>query len=250
MTEYLRIKNWSRYQHYKDRNPPWIKLHQEILSSEDWVLLADASRYCMLICMVVAARFDGHVPSNPAYLKRGAYLDRTPDLQPLIDCGFLVNPQANASDVQADASLEKETYREETETEKKERVLRTLSYQDAFEALWQGWRCHEMPKGSKKKAKDKWTTHVTKPGVDIELVIRGAAAYCVQASVTATKTCYISTWLTHHRWMDDHDLTNIGDDVSRQVDRMNAAWMTTGEEKDDKSHDEDRPALESEELDP
>ena len=26
-----RVKNWSKFQHYKNRNPPWIRLHVEIL---------------------------------------------------------------------------------------------------------------------------------------------------------------------------------------------------------------------------
>ena len=33
----LTIKNWHKFQHYKDRNPPWIKLHYEILTRPDWV---------------------------------------------------------------------------------------------------------------------------------------------------------------------------------------------------------------------
>jgi len=27
----LRVKNWGKFQHYKDRNPPWIKLHRGLL---------------------------------------------------------------------------------------------------------------------------------------------------------------------------------------------------------------------------
>ncbi len=26
-----RIKNWDKFQHFKNRRPPWIKLHREIL---------------------------------------------------------------------------------------------------------------------------------------------------------------------------------------------------------------------------
>jgi hypothetical protein len=31
---YLRVKNWSEFQHYKDRNPPWIKLHRTLLDHD------------------------------------------------------------------------------------------------------------------------------------------------------------------------------------------------------------------------
>ena len=109
-----RIKNWDQFQHYKDRNPPWIKLHFALLSSEDWVVLDDASRVLAVACMLIASQNDGVVPGNLKYIKRVAYLNDEPDLTPLIDCGFLL-PLADASTMQADARPETET---EEETEK------------------------------------------------------------------------------------------------------------------------------------
>ena len=32
----VRIKNWSKHQHFKDRTPPWIKLYRDILDDPDW----------------------------------------------------------------------------------------------------------------------------------------------------------------------------------------------------------------------
>jgi hypothetical protein len=129
MVEYLQIRNWKKFQHYKDRNPPWVKWHYEVLASEDWVMLADASKLLMPVCMLIGSRNEGRVPNNPTYIKRVAYLDKLPDLTPLISCGFLSEvladasvTQANDSALQADARPETETYRTETETEKKEVV--------------------------------------------------------------------------------------------------------------------------------
>ncbi len=31
-----RIKGWAKFQHFKDRRPPWIKLYREILEDPDW----------------------------------------------------------------------------------------------------------------------------------------------------------------------------------------------------------------------
>ena len=31
----MRIKNWAQFQHFKDRSPPWIKLHREFLDDYD-----------------------------------------------------------------------------------------------------------------------------------------------------------------------------------------------------------------------
>jgi len=127
MATKYKIKNWEKYQHYKDRNPPWIKLHVEILASEDWVTLADASKLLMVVCMIVAARNNGVIEGSPDYLKRVAYLDKRPDLSPLIECGFLEEVLADASEskqAQADA-------RPEGETEKKEVVRPVKEIQDS-----------------------------------------------------------------------------------------------------------------------
>jgi len=118
--KYLKVKNWTQFQHYKDRNPPWVKFHFEILASQDWVMLADASKLLACVCMLVASRHDGKVPNDPAYIKRVAYLDVMPDLQPLIDCGFL-EVLADASMMQADARQEAEAYSKETYSKETER---------------------------------------------------------------------------------------------------------------------------------
>lgn len=105
-----RVKNWRNFQHYKDRNPPWIKLHFSLLSSEDWVTLDDSSRVLAVACMLIASRNEGVIPSDMAYLKRVAYLNKTPNLTPLIECGFL------ESDSESKQTLA--TARPETETQR------------------------------------------------------------------------------------------------------------------------------------
>ena len=118
--DWLHIKNWDRFQHYSKRNPPWIKLHVEILTSADWVMLADASKLLAIVCIIIGARHKGRIPHDPDYIKRVAYLDKRPDLTPLINCGFLETLQADASTLQATATPETETEAYSKETKKKE----------------------------------------------------------------------------------------------------------------------------------
>ena len=91
----LRIRNWAEFQHYRDRNPPWIKLHFALLSSPDWLAMDDASRVLAVASMLLASRYNGFIPMTQegavdnSYIKRVAYLNTEPDFKPLIDCGFL-----------------------------------------------------------------------------------------------------------------------------------------------------------------
>jgi hypothetical protein len=101
----LRVKNWRQFQHYKDRNPPWIKLHFSMLASADWVVLDDRSRVLAVACMLVASRNEGLIDGSKfglEYLRRVAYLHQTPDLNPLIECGFL-EPASGCKRMLADA---------------------------------------------------------------------------------------------------------------------------------------------------
>jgi hypothetical protein len=109
------IRNWSEFQHYTKRNPPWVKLHFSLLSSADWVMLDDASRVLAVACMLLASRNEGCIDGSTQgvhYLKRVAYLNSSPNLKPLVACGFLI-PLADASTTQADARPETEAETEE-----------------------------------------------------------------------------------------------------------------------------------------
>lgn len=121
---YFVIPNWGEYQHYRDRNPPWIKLHVAILSSETWVALDDASRVLAVACMVLASKNGGKVPADSAYVRRVAYLNSDPDFKPLINSGFLEDPDgllADASTMLADASVLQADARPEERREEERR---------------------------------------------------------------------------------------------------------------------------------
>lgn len=110
-----RIKNWAEFQHYKDRCPPWIKLHHSLLTSELWIMGNDASRALAVACMLLASRSgngDGSFSGDPEYVKRFAYLNSRPDFKPLIQYGFIELVQ-DASNVLAKCNTEER--REETE---------------------------------------------------------------------------------------------------------------------------------------
>lgn len=131
---HYRIIGWDKYQHYKDRDPPWIKLHRDTLTSQTWVDADDRTRVLAIACMLIAAGTDNRIPADPGFVRRRAYLGYDPDFQPLIDLGFveLVNDakdlaenrkrplaqrkQTLASDTECSSETEERQRREETDT--------------------------------------------------------------------------------------------------------------------------------------
>lgn len=114
-----RIINWSEYQHYRDRCPPWVRLHWSLLTSTVWVGASNCERVLAVVCMLLASRDkakNGEFDGDPAYVRRVAYLDKNPDFSPLIRAGFIV-ALADASKTeqpQADATTETETEQRQT----------------------------------------------------------------------------------------------------------------------------------------
>ena len=156
------IAKWEEYQHYRDRCPPWIKLHYSLLTSPTWVMLDDAGRVLAIACMLIASRNGGDVPGDPEYMRRVAYLNNPPNFAPLLECGFLTTVP-NASAVLADASALKADDTTETETEKetekskgkKRTPARTPSRtpvtvaeiaipfgSEEFKEAWENWATH------------------------------------------------------------------------------------------------------------
>lgn len=73
----LAICNWERFQHYKDRDPPWVKLYRDMLTAESWVLGTDISRLVQVASILLAARYSNQIPFRWALIRKVASLDCT-----------------------------------------------------------------------------------------------------------------------------------------------------------------------------
>jgi hypothetical protein len=142
--------NWAELQHYKDRSPPWIKLHKKLLDNYDFQCLPVASRALAPMLWLLASEHEnGEIDAEPkklAFRLRMTEQEAAEALQPLITTGFFSEckraaskSQAGASKAQAKRSPETET---ETEREKKDG--------GRFAEFWAAW-----PKNDRKQDKGK-----------------------------------------------------------------------------------------------
>ena len=89
--EGLKIRNWDKWQSYRaDRGqPPWIKIHRQVMRNPEWVSLTDAQRGQLVAIWLLAADHDGVIPTSPDVIKKLCYLDSIPDLKLFMDKGFI-----------------------------------------------------------------------------------------------------------------------------------------------------------------
>ena len=120
---FLSIKNFEKFQHYKHRNPPWIKLYYDLLDDDDFISMSIESRHLYMTLLLIAGRKDNRIPHDVDYLRKVLRLDDEPDLTELIEKGFLLAPRRQSASrrlapCQQNALSETET---ETESDKTKR---------------------------------------------------------------------------------------------------------------------------------
>ncbi len=88
-------KNWNLFQHYKDRNPPWIKLHRDLLNNKDFMRLPLASKaLAPLLWLLASESLDGTFDADIDELSfrlRLSEKEINDGLKPLIDNGFFLD---------------------------------------------------------------------------------------------------------------------------------------------------------------
>lgn len=60
-----KIKNWDQFQHFKDRRPPWIKLHRDILENRDISMISDSAFRVLVGIWLLASEdkeMEGSIP--------------------------------------------------------------------------------------------------------------------------------------------------------------------------------------------
>ena len=123
----LSPKNWSSFQHYKDRSPAWIKLHRGLLDDYEFACLPVASRALAPCLWLLASEYEGGQITLPlkaiAFRLRMSEADLIEALNPLIESGFFIDDSGVLADCKHHACLEEE--REEEEQDKTEENIRS-----------------------------------------------------------------------------------------------------------------------------
>ena len=118
-------KNWDTFQHYKDRCPPWIKLHRDILTNYEFSTLPiEAKAIAPLLWLLAAESKNGEIDLSLDALAFRLHIDSktiASAIKSLIDKGFFIDASNTLADCYQVAIPETET-----ET-KKERETKTDS---------------------------------------------------------------------------------------------------------------------------
>jgi len=177
----LQPKNWSVFQHYKDRCPPWIKLHRDLLNDRTFMRLPLASKAIAPLMWLLASEskdgiFDGSL-DELMFRLHITEKEYQQGVKPLIDNGFFVIASGMLAECKQLAIPETETETErETETKKNKRGSR----------LSQDWVLT--------KSLGEWA-QAERPDLDVRLVADQFKDYWIaQAGQKGVKLDWAATW--------------------------------------------------------
>jgi hypothetical protein len=143
----ITIKDWDEFQHFKDRNPLWIKLYRKLLDNIEWHTLSGEEAKALVMLWLLASEKKGVLPS----IKETAFRLRTTESklkQTLARLSYwlIESDECLISDDLGDDIIEKRRERDREEKRKKRAWLKK------FEEFWKIY----PRKISKQKALDSW----------------------------------------------------------------------------------------------
>lgn len=236
-------KNWTRFQHYKDRCPPWIKLHKNILDDRQFMCLPLASKALAPLLWLLASEskdgsFDADV-NELSFRLRMSNSDIVAGINPLIKKGFFLDartmlaPRLQVAVPETEAEGEREGEAKENTSApivavsdivtllSPGRVTLVKPKEETDPMFFRFWEVYDYRVG-KQKALKAWKS--IKP--DEELAERIIAAAELYSKANPTKTYYkhASTWLNGRHWEDDP--ATLVPKIARQAPQLTAQQAT------------------------
>ncbi len=172
----LQPKNWAVFQHYKDRCPPWIKLHRDLLNDRVYMRLPIASKAIAPMLWLLASEskdgvFDGSL-DELVFRLHITEKEYQSGVKPLIDNNFFTVVSGVLAERLQDAipETERET---EAETKKEKKTLgKRLANDFSFPLEWEQF-CKETrpelhPTRTFDQFKDYWIAQAGQKGVKLD----------------------------------------------------------------------------------
>jgi hypothetical protein len=164
LTQTFSVANFEKFQHYRDRSPPWIKLYNELLDDYAFGLLPDASKVHLVLIWLLASRSNNCLPFDPLWIAKRIGATEKVDLTRLLSAGFIEAHDTDAlagglqgarperepeteGEAETDSSAEADAGAPSAKPGKK-------TYPEEFEEFWRAYPTDALM--SKLKAFEKW----------------------------------------------------------------------------------------------
>jgi hypothetical protein len=198
----MKPKNWKRFQHFKDRKPPWIKLYRDILDDLDWHRLdGDAAKFLVQLWLLASEDEQGNLPDVD-----------------VISFRFRINPDkvrvmiSKVSEWLEGHDITTISPRHQDDPLETETETKKTTYVPEFEIIWKIHR-----KGSKPKAAESYRRAIRK--TNAVTITNALKAYVATLRPPTFTGVHLHRWLDEERWeeMNAPSATDAREHLERQL---------------------------------
>jgi|ERR1051325_3826297 hypothetical protein len=239
------VKNFEKFQHYKDRAPPWIKLYNGLLEDYEFGGLPDASKMHLIAIWLLASRSDNKIPFDAKWVSNRINATEPVDLALLAKRGFIIVDQEEEhsySNSLAECLTREEGQDQHIEKRKEELSSASRSRNDDFENLK---KVYPRRKGNYGwKAAERKFNSLVKTGVDPKLILAAAVrlAETLRAKIGTEFIPMPSRWLNSEDFLEAATAAFEGDPQPVDWDSACEQWITIKRWPKGCGNDPDSPA--------
>jgi hypothetical protein len=200
---FIEVANHEKFQHYKDRNPPWIKLHASTLDDYALMHLPDAQKWHLVGLWILASKHNNAIPMDPEWIAKRLGCTEPLNLEVLMQSGFLTleRRKHRTSTAQAKRSLNK-TRRSDSISTLKKRIETPL-----FVEAWELYP--KRPNNNRAEAWEAWSARL-KTGESEAEMLAGTKTYAAWVTATNTEPKYVKQAATFYgpkrHYLNDYDV--------------------------------------------
>ena len=136
--KFFRIKNWDRFQHYDKRNPPWIKVYNELLEDYEFNSMKESTQLNLIKIWLLASRSNNKIPYSEEWIKGRINGKSRVDLEELERFDFIEATESD-EDCEQDASTLLDQRQRERQRERKRKRQKYIDqiYKKRFDEIWE-----------------------------------------------------------------------------------------------------------------
>jgi hypothetical protein len=220
----IRPKNWGSFQHYRNRNPPWIKLHKQLLDNYEYQCLPIASKALAPMLWLLASEdaagiIDAAEPKL-AFRLRLTATEVAEALKPLLDTGFFEVVQDASGALARRSQLAMPEREAETEVEAEQ--LSAVADVCSFDKFWEGYpgSPEQRRNMSRKAAQSQWDRLTPEKRTAALAALDGFRAHC--AGNSWYRPLHAERFLSQERFEGYAAAGNVQPILD--TDALRAAW--------------------------
>jgi hypothetical protein len=137
----MKIKHWKKFQHFKDRKPPWVKLYRDILDDLQWHELDPLAAKVLVMLWLIASEDEGRIPNNKTLAFRLRLTEsKTKEIVTKLSHWLEQDDINTISDGHQHDLPEREREKEGEKEKEKDRATSVACPPDVDQQVWDDWK--------------------------------------------------------------------------------------------------------------